>query len=315
MMRTFFLSLNFLVSAWNISFAQEIKLPLERKNGKLHSQWTINNTIEAEVFLETGFPKIVISENFAKKHLSNLVKMTEAPVNTYIALWDTPNQRYNVSYHINDTLIVNGEKLKIDALVTDFTARKSWENFDIIFPLFDLSSKIELNIKENYMKINHVSEFPSTEIIVYEAKRDNQTKGLYITTTLTIYDTHNETEELSGNFLFDLGTGNTFFLNKNLSEVSAFVAQSDRMQLKDTTRFQPNHKAELSIIIPERIVFDKIEIKETFIAAMKLFTSNSSNKYVGMIGTSFFTHFIVIFDFDNNKLYLKPNSYNVKIIE
>ena len=314
-MRIFFLILYFLITVWSISFAQEMKFPLERKNGKLLSQWTINNTIEAEVFLETGFPKIVISENFAKKHLYHLVKMTEAPVNTYIALWDSPNQRYNVSYQINDTLIVNGEKLKIDALVTDFAARKSWENCDIIFPLFDLSSKIELNIKENYMKINHESEFPSTGIIVYEAKRDNRTKGLYITTTLKIFDTYNKSEELSGNFLFDLGAGNTFFLNKNLSEVSTFVAQSDRMQLKDTTRFQPNHKAELSIIIPDRIIFDKIEIKETFIAAMKLFASNSSNKYVGVIGTSFFTHFIVIFDFDNNKLYLKPNSDNVKIFE
>jgi len=314
-MRTFFLILYFLITVWSISFAQEMKFPLERKNGKLLSQWTINNTIEAEVFLETGFPKIVISENFAKKHLYHLVKMTEAPVNTYIALWDSPNQRYNVSYQINDTLIVNGEKLKIDALVTDFAARKSWENCDIIFPLFDLSSKIELNIKENYMKINHESEFLSTGIIVYEAKRDNRTKGLYITTTLKIFDTYNKSEELSGNFLFDLGAGNTFFLNKNLSEVSTFVAQSDRMQLKDTTRFQPNHKAELSIIIPDRIIFDKIEIKETFIAAMKLFASNSSNKYVGVIGTSFFTHFIVIFDFDNNKLYLKPNSDNVKIFE
>lgn len=314
-MRTFFLILYFLITVWSISFAQEMKFPLERKNGKLLSQWTINNTIEAEVFLETGFPKIVISENFAKKHLYHLVKMTEAPVNTYIALWDSPNQRYKVSYQINDTLIVNGEKLKIDALVTDFAARKSWENCDIIFPLFDLSSKIELNIKENYMKINHESEFPSTGIIVYEAKRDNRTKGLYITTTLKIFDTYNKSEELSGNFLFDLGAGNTFFLNKNLSEVSTFVAQSDRMQLKDTTRFQPNHKAELSIIIPDRIIFDKIEIKETFIAAMKLFASNSSNKYVGVIGTSFFTHFIVIFDFDNNKLYLKPNSDNVKIFE
>ena len=314
-MRIFFLILYFLITVWSISFAQEMKFPLERKNGKLLSQWTINNTIEAEVFLETGFPKIVISENFAKKHLYHLVKMTEAPVNTYIALWDSPNQRYKVSYHINDTLIVNGEKLKIDALVTDFAARKSWENCDIIFPLFDLSSKIELNIKENYMKINHESEFLSTGIIVYEAKRDNRTKGLYITTTLKIFDTYNKSEELSGNFLFDLGAGNTFFLNKNLSEVSTFVAQSDRMQLKDTTRFQPNHKAELSIIIPDRIIFDKIEIKETFIAAMKLFASNSSNKYVGVIGTSFFTHFIVIFDFDNNKLYLKPNSDNVKIFE
>lgn len=314
-MKTFLLTFLLFSCAWNISTAQETKLPLEMKSGHLHSQWIINDTIETKVFLETGFPKIVISETFAKKHLQSLIKMVEAPENTYIALWNNDNQKYKVSYLINDSLIINGKKIKIDALVTDFSTQKSWVSCDIIFPLFDLSGQTELNIKEKYMKVNYKNEYAPTDFIVYDVQTDSRTKGLYITTTLRIYDTSGEKEELTGNFLLDLGAGNAFFLNKNQSKVSTFVTQSDRMHLKDTTQFKPNPKTELSIIMPNRIEFDNIEIKGHFIAAMKIFASNQSNSYIGMIGNPFFANFIVIFDFDNNKLYLKPNSDKVKIVE
>ncbi|AEW21755.1 hypothetical protein BFO_1888 [Tannerella forsythia 92A2] len=40
------------------------------KSGHLLSEWKLNDSIQAKVMLETGFPKIVISENFALKHLS-----------------------------------------------------------------------------------------------------------------------------------------------------------------------------------------------------------------------------------------------------
>ena len=292
--------------------AQETKLPLDMKGGHLYSQWTLNDTISTKVFLETGFPKIVISETFAKKHLSNLVRLVEAPENTYIVLWN--NQRYKVSYTINDSLVVNGKKLKIDALVTDVSTQTSWESCDMVFPLSDLNGKIEINIKEKYMKVMDKFEHLSTHFSAYDVKTDERIKGLYITTTLQCYDTSGEKEELTGNFLLDLGVGGAFFVNKNLSDVANFVTQSSRMILKDTTQFKPNPKTELSIIIPNRIQLGNIELKGSFIAAMKIFLSKASSNYVGMIGNPFFANFIVVFDFDDNKFYLKPNTDKAKII-
>ena len=134
-------------------------------------------------------------------------------------------------------------------------------------------------------------------------------------TELIIYDTLNSKETLKGNFLFDLGAGNAFMLNKNSKKVKKFVNKSDRMILKDTTRINTKGKNELSIIIPDKIKLNNIIIKNSYIVAMKYNSTEKSDKYIGLIGNSFFKEFVTIFDYDNHKLYLKPNSDNVKIIK
>ena len=303
------------VCLYNVLIAQETKLPLEMKGSHLFSQWKLDDTIDVKVFLETGFPRIVFSEKFAKEYLQGTTNMVEAPEDTFITLWNNDNQKIKVTYFINDSLIINGEKLKIDALVADVKNQKSWASRDMVFPLRDLKGKVELNIDEKYMKILDYTELLSTDFFEYDVMSDSRTRGLYMTTTMQIFDAFGEKEELKGNFLLDLGAAGAFFLNKNLSEVVEFVSLSDRMMLKDTTLFKQNPKTELSIIMPERIQVNNIEITGNFIAAMKIFASNASNNYVGIIGNSFFANFVIVFDFENNKFYIKPNSDRVKVIK
>ena len=59
-----------LILLFNLAIAEEKRFPLIVKSGHLLSEWKLNDSIQAKVMLETGFPKIVISENFALKHLS-----------------------------------------------------------------------------------------------------------------------------------------------------------------------------------------------------------------------------------------------------
>lgn len=87
------------------------------------------------------------------------------------------------------------------------------------------------------------------------------------------------------------------------------------MVLKDTAKFKPNPRNELTIIMPDKIQLENITLKNFFIVAMKMFKSDKSSHYVGMIGNPFFANFIVIFDFKNNKVYMKPNSDIVEILE
>lgn len=77
--------------------AQEVRLPLEVKSGHLLSEWQLNDSIQTKVMLETGFPKVVISESYALKHLKGLVKLEKAPENTAIRLW---GKQMKQKYHI-----------------------------------------------------------------------------------------------------------------------------------------------------------------------------------------------------------------------
>jgi|GEM_PF-1967468 len=312
--RVLFLLSTFLIIFWTSLSAQEVKLPLKLKSGHLNSVWQINDSIDAKVFLETGFPKIVVNESFAIKNLQALVQMEKASEDTYIALWGSKN-KFKVSYVINDSLLVNGKKKRFDAFVVDLSTIKGWRDYDIIYPLRDLSGAVEINIKDNYMMVDKAVDNLSSDFIEFDAKADDRTKGLYISTSLQVYDTLNTKEELKGNFLLDLGAANAMFVNRNLPKVEEFVNKSDRIILKDTTKFRPNPRTKLAILMPNKIQVGNLILKKNFIVAMKMFKSKTSSQYVGMIGNKFFANFIVIFDFNSNKVYMKPNSDIVEVVE
>ena len=312
--RVLFLLSTFLIIFWTSLSAQEVKLPLKLKSGHLNSVWQINDSIDAKVFLETGFPKIVVNESFAIKNLQALVHMEKASEDTYIALWGSKN-KFKVSYVINDSLLVNGKKKRFDAFVVDLSTIKGWRDYDIIYPLRDLSGAVEINIKDNYMMVDKAVDNLSSDFIEFDAKADDRTKGLYISTSLQVYDTLNTKEELKGNFLLDLGAANAMFVNRNLPKVEEFVNKSDRIILKDTTKFRPNPRTKLAILMPNKIQVGNLILKKNFIVAMKMFKSKTSSQYVGMIGNKFFANFIVIFDFNSNKVYMKPNSDIVEVVE
>ncbi len=308
--RIIFLYLFFIFCHYKMT-AQEVKLSLAFKSGHLFSEWLLNDTIPTKVMLETGFPKVVINEDFVNKHLKGIVKMEKAPENTQIALWGK-KEKNKVSYFIKDTFLINGRKIMLDALVADFSAEKSWKNRDIVFPLRDLPGITEINIKEQYMVIDrslmHLSDY-----LEFNVAYDEGTKGLYLKTTLNVFDSLQSKETLNGKFLLDLGAPNAVFLNRMNPKVENFVNQADRMLLKDTTRFKPNSRMKLAIIMPEKINVDKILLKGEYIVALKLF-GKQSEKYIGIIGNRFFKNFTVIFDYERNKIYLKPNSEKVEIL-
>ncbi|HOD68199.1 MAG TPA: hypothetical protein PKI13_02115 [Bacteroidaceae bacterium] len=291
--------------------AQEIRLPLEVQSGHLYSDWKLNNSIQTRVMLETGFPKIVISENYALTHLKGLAEFENASENTYISLWGQTDKT-RVSYLIRDTLQFSGMSLFVDALVADVSDMTSWKDLDMVVPLKDLPGITEINIGDRYMLIDIKPEELNEGYEVFKVEYDDNVKGLFLTSTLTVYDSLKTEEKLTGNFLLDLGAPNAVFVNRDLVEVEEFVMRSERMLLKDTTMFKPNPATKLAVIMPYEFRIANISCKEEFIVAMKMLGRNSQ-KYSGIIGNRFFSHFAVAFDFINNNLYMKPKSDKVEI--
>ena len=150
----------------NLAIAEEKRFPLIVKSGHLLSEWKLNDSIQAKVMLETGFPKIVISENFALKHLKNLVKFETAAKNTSIRLWGTAN-KIKVSYLIRDTFYLFGRNIAIDTLVVDVANIDAWKDHDMIFPLKDLPGITEININGKYMIIDRKQEEFDGQIVFF----------------------------------------------------------------------------------------------------------------------------------------------------
>lgn len=313
-MKTIFVILLILFCIGKTGMAQN-KIPLTLQGSHLASTWTINDTINAQVFLESGFPKMVIHEKFAKEHFAHsAIHTTQAPEKAFVSLWSA-TEKYKILYFIEDTLTINGKKTAVHALVVDFTPIKAWRDYDIIFPVHDLNGCIEINITDGYMKVPEPLNNTPTGFFSYPAHHDEHTNGLYIQATLHATDTMGRTETLSGNFLMDLGAGNTFILNRNSPAVETFIAQADRMLLKDTTRFNAKGKKDLAIIIPHKITLENIELKKQIIPALRFSTAKLPHDFAGCIGNAFFKNFVVIFDFTRSIIYLKPQSDNVVIYD
>ena len=287
----------------NTIYAQSVKIPIEKRKGHLYSKWKINGDIDANVFLESGFPIIVISEQFIKTHQKELTLKLNVPLeDEFVRTWNDTNKQ-KVVYHVNETILINGKLQLIDAVVIDFSDIKAWRNYDIVYPVLYLTGKVEINIKQKYMCL--LDTLIVDNFTVYEMEKDSVTNSLFINSSLSVYDTLGTKENISGNFMFDLGSGNAFMLNKNSEKVKLFVEKSDRMVMKNTKMSK-----DISVIMPLKIGINNIIVEKSYVVAM-YYKSKSADKFIGNIGNSFFKEFVVIFDYENNKIYLKPNSDNI----
>lgn len=294
--------------------AQENRILIEKKGGHLYSTWVLNDNIRANVFIESGYPKIIFSKSFIEQHLDALNVRLEQPADSiYVSFW-SDGKRYKVLHTINGTMKINGIGLTIDALVVDTDEIPSWGDRDILFPISDLQKRVELNIGKGYMRILDDSEIISEEYVAFDVSKDHFTKALYLTTTLKAFDADGKWEEVSGNFQLDLGAGNAFMLNKNQPEVQAFIQAVDRMLLKDTTQIKGPKGMDISVVMSDKVRLSNVEIDKGFIVGLK-YRGKNSNLYTGSIGPSFFQHFTIIFDFESSKFYLKPTSDKVTIIK
>ncbi len=306
----YILGLVFLIS--NGVFSQ--KIDIKKNGGHLISVWTLGKDIKARVFLETGFPKIVFDESYIKKHADALgVELKIPERDLHVGFWGSKG-KHKVSYIIKDSITVNGIPMEIDAVVIDAKNIKSWKERDILFPLRDLNRRVEINIDGQYMRIMDDSELIGEDYIEYPAQSDPATKALYFNTKLKAFDKNGKAEELNGNFQLDLGAANAIYVNKNLEQSIDFVKNCDRMTMKDKSRIS-GPKMDLTIIMPEKVQIDNIELTDTYIVGMKYAQSRNSDKYSGNIGNGFFSNFSVIFDFNNERIYFKPLSDEVTIID
>lgn len=293
---------------------QELRIPIEKKGGHLFSQWIFNDSIKANVLLESGYPKAIFSQSFIEQnHAALNVKLQKPSKDIYVSFW-SGNQKYKALYTINDSISINGAKLYIDGLVVNTDEIASWKNRDVLFPISDLQKRVALNIDSGYMRMLSDTEEIPDDYISFNVSKDEFTKALYLATTLIVYDANGNSEKVYGNFQLDLGAGNAFMLNKNQPNVAEFFTAADRMILKDTTQIQGPKNLDISIAMPSKIRFANIEVEEGIIVGLK-YRGERSKLYTGSIGPSFFQKFIAIFDFENSKFYLKPKSDKIRAIE
>lgn len=300
-MKHIFIIIITLICFSNQLISQEIKLPISNIAGHNISEWIIGDDIKARVMLESAYPIIVINEDFALKHLSDLVELKPASKGLKLGTWQN-NKTVPVSYVIKDSIKINGQNVFIEAMVADYSNNKIWKSRDIMFPIADLPGKTLLNINDGFMIMNFDGDL--SDFTAIETHYSEKVKGLDFQGNLKITDSLGTSEILHGKFIFDLGSPNALFINRKIDEVEEFIVRSDRFLIKDTSRFPQNPHLNMAVIAPKEYTINSLTVSESYVIARNLYGGKSKG-YTGIIGNGFFKKFIVVFDFKSNTIYFK----------
>ena len=296
-----------------LALAAQIKFPLEVKSGHLISTWQVAGSSNTRVFLELGFPTLVIDKHFADQHLAGQVTFKEPNQQNSIVLWAEQKQHQIISL-INDSIHVNGKKIFLNAVVADLSLIPEWKEYDMIFPIKELGQVIKINLQNLSLEVGGDITLDASSC-VWKMQPDSDTKGLFMYGKLEIFDSCGMAEKLSRNFLLDLGAANAFYLNSNHPEVEQFLERSKRMKLDESSYKTSSSLKNINVLVPEIVHFQNVEIFENHIVSIKLYNSGRTENYFGIIGIRFLENFETTIDFSGNILILKPITSVARIIK
>lgn len=290
------------------------KIPIELQNGHLLTNLKVNHTIDAKVFIESGFPKLLIDKRFAEKYLKSNSSLKFSNEKSSVSTWGS-TKRIQTDGIVQGMLTINGNETLVDGVIIDFSEDPSWKGLDMVFPIKDFNKPICINYPEQYLTFELPKSEELNKFYVLSVQYDENTKGLYANCSLTIRNGNQRKESINGNFLFDLGASNPVYLNRNQFQVEDFLTRTQDFILTDKNRIGTNQVHDLAVLLPEKLQLASLELTDDNLVAFRMSLAENNQKYLGMIGNHFLKHSIVIFDFENQKLYFKSINDALKIIE
>jgi len=158
---------------------------------------------------------------------------------------------------------------------------------------------LEISYRDRYIRILEQEELEN--LSGYEHVRFTERgKRLLIPATATVQD-----KKIEGHYWIDTGLNGTLFFTCNIpAQYNLDISTARTGRAKGIDR-----KASALNVLPA----DTVRIGNSFVTRREaLFTGGAwsvfgeNDMYIGLIGNQFFHDFSVIFDFRENKLYLKP---------
>lgn len=296
----FFLFSLFLCEVLN---AQSDTIRLVKMNsGHLAAYIKLQNSIDAKIMLESGIPFPILDSIFVFRNKENMniqIDPSEISMNF--------NGRKLRCYHqTSDTIFVNHQMRTGTTLIADLSSR----GIDMMYPIqafvnpIDFASCIvELDIQRKFMRYISGRELSSIESQYEKFDMDNDELGkMYsFNSKFSVRDSTGRETVLDGRFIPDLGNVMFLALFENHSDVSDFI-RCTNIQLQQGYNKKGMPLPVKVMPVYESVLGDKEMFSNITIITTPFYTQLKSD---GFLGLDFLKHFNVVFDFSNNKFYLK----------
>lgn len=293
------------------SFASAQRISLKDYTEYMVAKVTVNGNVKADAMIDTGASCSIIDSTFlADSGLQlNLHEFKKAPKLRFPAL----RNKLRCRYALLDTLDINGLRSTSNVVVANlkpFFQNSSIPSVDILmgsnFIAKDGSRMLTLNIRKGYVEYGRrtIDEKKYAKGILTVDE-----KGFVGTNApLKVLSSDMIAVQFSGNFFFDTGNPNYFSLSYNNEKVRNVLKTSGIEPYERTIKgkewkFVRAVSAEMfGVEVPQYIAHGKSK-KNFLIPVTPRLTSR--HNYAGTIGCKFLREVELIFDYDNNMLYIR----------
>lgn len=257
-----------------------------------------NEQTKAEALLESGIHAMLIDSAFAFNYLNHLNLELTPCTKQIMNLGGTKyriSHRAQVELQINPSVIFKGELF----LLADFH-----QTYEVALPIqkiYHAKGKrcINLDLRNNAIHVLASCDAPKTKWDTFNINTNTYLNMPAITSELNFkhpkYDA-----TLKGNFNLDLGNASLLFIFNQSKAVQDFLNSQTNIEMQKGYDKKGNLIAQA--FLPKTLNLGNISIDNPVVAITKFLPKFTTD---GCFGIKFFEKKEVIFDFDNNKLYIK----------
>lgn len=274
------------------------------KGNHLHAWMVLQQKQMVRVMLESGIPFPILDSTFVFNKLEKLgFKLVPSSISMNLN-----GNKLRCFYEINDTVYLNNHYYKGKTLV----ANLSPVGIEMMYPIQTFvngtdseSCILEMDIEKESIRFLTRKELQAKKAEYHLFKMEKIEPGnLYvISSSLSVQDTTGQTSSLEGRFLLDLGNSMFLFLLEKNPKTREFLKTS---VVKPQRGYSPDGKPSPMqvMVIPEGQFDKEINFSNVLVGVTPFLRMNCE----GILGVKFFEQFPVIFDFGDQRFYLKKKA-------
>ena len=264
---------------------------LTKEEGHFYFKASLNG-VETDIWLESGVPGLILSEAFYNEHKDSFQMEVKETKGKMRFLKGT----YNIKYTAQARLRIGDAIFEGTVMVLEGD-HKTMVPINMLRHQDDNSAIVKLNLPDYELSV--CSREAMKDLVNKSTALDISFNhwGMPVVTTKLSMDVEQRKLNMEGNFIIDMGNGSLLFLNKNHENV-ANMLKYGMVNLKPAYDKKGN-------VVSEGLFANKLTVcgKSYKNVSVGVTSHAKALQACGYLGLKFFV-MPVVFDFDNQKMYL-----------
>ncbi len=172
---------------------------------------------------------------------------------------------------------------------------------------FFLNQVMQIDYEKEYINIfTSIDSLGTQGYLKFKMKSNKDRKRFYLPLTVAV----NDTTQIKGDFLLDLGSGGSLSFTSSVAEKYKLSEKIDKKVGFYTAYGGVGGRGSSFTFKAKSVTIGKFHLNNVVMGySQNKAGALSKREYIGILGNDILSKFDIIFDFQNSELYLKPNAF------